>query len=84
MAYYRFYKKEIERSVSLILVILDNLGHFRHSLIPPYLYQSVTTRGWSKDEYGKVELIVYPDQGFCIIFGPLFGFKDLIKIRIVD
>ena len=45
----------IERSVSIILGILGNLGHFRHSFI--VLYQSVMTRGERKDKYDKVELI---------------------------
>ncbi len=31
-----FIKKEIERSVSLILVILGALAHFRNSFILPY------------------------------------------------
>ena len=35
----QFYKKEIERSDSLILVILGNLDHFSHLFIP--LSQSV-------------------------------------------
>ncbi len=35
--------KKVERSDSLILVILGNLGHFRHSFIS--LYQSVIIRG---------------------------------------
>ena len=33
MVFRQFYKKQIERSVSLILGILDNLVQFRHSLI---------------------------------------------------
>jgi hypothetical protein len=38
--------KEIERSDSLILVILGNLGHFRHSFMP--LYQSGITGAEAK------------------------------------
>ncbi len=62
---YQSYKKEIERSVSLILGILGNLDHFRHSFIRPY--QSVITRCWSKDKYDKVGLI-WLVQNFSIYF----------------
>ena len=48
----QFYKKEIERSVSLILGSLD---HLRHSFIS--LYQSVITRDGNKEKYDIVELI---------------------------
>ncbi len=41
--------KQIERSDSLILVILGNLVHFWHLFIP--LYQSVITGGRRKDKY---------------------------------
>ena len=36
--FYLFLKK-IERSVSLILVILGNLGHFRHFYIPQFPFR---------------------------------------------
>ena len=45
----------IERSDSLILGILVNLDHFRHSFFP--LYQSVLTRGGSKDKWDKIKLV---------------------------
>jgi hypothetical protein len=47
-------QEEIERSDSLILGILDNLDHFRHSF--NFLYQSVITNNRSKSKYDKVEL----------------------------
>ena len=55
MVFYLFYKIEIERSLSLILGILGNLAHFRHSFFS--LYQPVLTRGGSKDRCDKVELV---------------------------
>ncbi len=36
MVFYQFYKKQIERSVSLNLGILDNLVHFSHSVVMLY------------------------------------------------
>ena len=37
--FYLIYKKEIERSDSLILVTLGNLVHFSHSFIMSYCYR---------------------------------------------
>ena len=45
----------MERSDSLILVILGNLVHFRNS--SAMLYQPVITRGWSIRKYDKVERV---------------------------
>jgi hypothetical protein len=44
-------KKEIERSGSLILGILDTLAHFRHSFIPQYHF--VITRAEAKIKMTK-------------------------------
>jgi hypothetical protein len=47
--------KKIERSVSLILGILGNLGHFRHLFIKQN--QVVITKSLLKNIYDKLELI---------------------------
>ena len=56
----QFYKKQIERSDSLILGILGNLAHFSHLFIK--LNQFVITKSLLKYICDKVELNNYGDQ----------------------
>ena len=71
--FYRFYKKEIERSVSLILVILGNLvrlRRIRHSFILPY--QSFVTIDCRKNKNDKVELGIRYKKAISIDYFFLF------------